>query len=88
MFPKDLLYFTEDGTHNAGVHARGVDGRFYTILESPDLPGETTGLSFTSDGKVMYIAYQTLGMLYAVWRLDGKAFGAEHLDVKYHEVSS
>jgi sugar lactone lactonase YvrE len=54
----DLLYFTEEGGKDAGVHARKRDGSFYTILESPVYNDETSGLSFSPDGKFMYIAYQ------------------------------
>jgi len=48
-----LLYFTEEGGIDAGVHARDELGRFFTIFESPVLADETTGLSFSPDGKHM-----------------------------------
>jgi 6-phosphogluconolactonase (cycloisomerase 2 family) len=82
----DLLYFTEDGDVEAGVHARDASSRFFTISQSEILPGETTGLSFSPDGRFMYVAYQDVGALFCIWRRDGKAFGGEHVDVKYHGV--
>mmetsp|Transcript_24593 Transcript_24593/g.43656 ORF Transcript_24593/g.43656 Transcript_24593/m.43656 type:complete len:661 (+) Transcript_24593:122-2104(+) len=83
-----LLYFTEEGGKDAGVHARDEQGRFFTILESPVYLSETTGLSFSPDGKHMYIAYQEDGMLYDVWREDGLPFDAQSLNVKYHNVGT
>jgi hypothetical protein len=82
-----LLYFTEEGGVDAGIHARDNHGRFYTVLESPNLPGETTGLAFSPDAKYMYMAYQDVGMLYAIWRRDGLPFDEMHLDVKYHQAT-
>eukprot|EP00980_Cylindrotheca_fusiformis_P005679 scaffold1184_cov132-Cylindrotheca_fusiformis.AAC.100 len=81
-----LLYFTEEGGKDAGVHARDQDGRFFTILESPVYNDETTGLSWSPDGRFMYIAYQFNGLLFAVWRRDGAPFHESQLDVKSHEV--
>jgi hypothetical protein len=86
--PSDLLYFTEEGGVDAGVHARDHLGRYYTILESPDYADETTGLSFTPDGRFMYIAYQHNGLLFSIWRKDGRRFSEAHLDVKYHHTTS
>lgn len=83
-----LLYFTEEGGEDAGVHARDEFGRFFTILESPFFLDETTGLSFSPDGKHMYIAYQENGVLFDVTREDGLAFDAKSLDVKYHHSIS
>jgi len=83
-----LLYFTEEGGENAGVHARDELGRFFTILESPFFNDETTGLSFSPNAKHMYIAYQETGILYDVTREDGLAFDAKSLDVKYHRSIS
>ena len=80
-----LLYFTEDGGVDSGIHARDKEDNFFTILESPVLPGETTGLAFSPDSKKIYFAYQDVGMLYVVWRRDGFAFDATHLDVKFHQ---
>jgi uncharacterized protein len=48
-----LLYFTEDGGRDAGIHARDNKGQFFTILESPYYQEETTGLSFSPDGTKM-----------------------------------
>jgi hypothetical protein len=83
-----LLYFTEEGGVNAGVHARDELGRFFTIFESPVLSDETTGLSFSPDGKHMYCAFQVNGVLYDITRSDGLSFNAKSLDVKYHSVSN
>ena len=83
----DLLYFTEEGGQDAGVHARDALGRFYTILESPIHSGETTGLAFSPNGKFLLVAYQTVGKLYLVWRRDGLPFYGDKLDVKYHEAN-
>lgn len=84
--PGDLLYFTEEGGVDAGIHARDEDGRFYTIMESPIYQDETTGLAFSPDGKHMYVAYQVNGLLFDIWREDGYSFGARTLNVKYHET--
>jgi hypothetical protein len=81
---RDLLYFTEEGGKDAGVHARDHLGRFYTVFESPDYDDETTGLAFSPDGRFLYTAYQDTGVLYAVWRIDGLPFQAQKLDVNYH----
>ena len=81
---RDLLYFTEEGGRDAGIHARDKDSRFYTFMESPLYPGETTGLSLSPDGKFMYADYQSVGLLFTLFRKDGQSFEAEHLDVKYH----
>jgi hypothetical protein len=83
--PTDLLCFTEDDSRRSGVHARDASARFFTILESRILPGETTGLSFSPDGRFMYVAYQGVRALFCIWRRDGKAFGGDHVDVKYHD---
>jgi len=82
--PGDLLFFTEEGGVNAGVHARDQQGRRFTILEGPPYTDETTGLAFSPDGKHMYIAYQHNGLLFDVWREDGRSFGGVTLNVKYH----
>jgi hypothetical protein len=80
-----LLYFVDGGV-DSGIRARNTKGRFFTIVESPILPGEAAGLAFSPDGKFMYVAYQDVGMLYAIWRRDGGLpFHATHLDVKYHQ---
>ena len=84
----DLLYFTEEGGNNAGIHARNVEGQFFSILESPVYEDETTGLAFSPNGKHMYVAYQETGILYDIWREDGLAFNAKFLNVKYHQRGS
>ena len=48
----DILYFTEEGGKDAGVHGRGPDGSFFTILEGPSYKDETSGLAFSPDGYV------------------------------------
>ena len=63
-------------------------GRFFTILESPVLTDETTGLSISPDKKHMYVAYQDNGLLFDITRQDGLTFDAQTLDVKYHSTSS
>lgn len=83
-----LLYFTEEGGKDAGIHARDQFGRFFTILESPQFVDETTGLSFSPDGKHLYVAYQENGLLFEVTREDGYPFDAKSLDVKYHNAMS
>ncbi|KAG7364397.1 DUF839 domain containing protein [Nitzschia inconspicua] len=85
---RDLLYFTEEGGVDAGVHARDEEGRFFTILESPQYIDETTGLAFSPDGKYMYVAWQVNGTLYEVRREDGLPFNARSLNVKYHNVAT
>jgi secreted PhoX family phosphatase len=80
----DLLYFTEEGGIDAGIHARDASGRFYTVLESPVYASETTGLSFSPDGIHLYVAYQDVGYLCDVWREDGLPFQGRTLNVKYH----
>ena len=82
---RELLYFTEEGGKDAGIHARDQDGRFFTILESPVYIDETTGLAFSPNGEHMYVAYQANGILFDVWRKDGLPFQARTLNVKYHQ---
>jgi hypothetical protein len=81
-----LVMFTEQGGVDAGVHARDYLGRFYAILESPVYKDETSGLSFSPDGRFLIVAYQENGLLFQVWRKDGCPFHAMHLDVKYHQA--
>lgn len=81
----ELLYFTEEGGKDAGVHARDHNGSFFTILESPVYNDETTGLSWSPDGRIMYVAYQFNGLLFAIWRRDGAPFHQSQIDVKSHE---
>lgn len=82
----DLLFFTEEGGKDSGVHARDSLGRMYTIFESPVYPDETTGLAFSPNGAHMYVAYQQTGLLFDIWREDGRAFDGRVLNVKYHKV--
>lgn len=84
----DLLYFTEEGGPNAGIHARDSDGSFFTILESHTYSDETTGLSWSPDGRFMYVAYQGNGLLFSIWRQDGAPFHQKSLDVKYHQTAA
>lgn len=83
-FVDDILYFTEEGGVDAGVHGRDSDGNFFTILESPIYKDETSGLAFSPNAKHMYIAFQENGILLDVTRLDGLTFHATTLNVKYH----
>jgi hypothetical protein len=80
----NLLYFCEERGDDNGIHARDANGWFFTILESPDWVGETSGLSFSPDGKHMYFSYQWQGLIYDVWREDGLPFYGKTLDVQYH----
>ena len=84
---ESLLYFTEDGGHVAGVHARDRFGQFFTILEGPSYTDETTGLSFSPDNKHLYVAYQDDGILFDVTRLDDLPFDGNTLNVKYHSMN-
>eukprot|EP00980_Cylindrotheca_fusiformis_P006182 scaffold1323_cov113-Cylindrotheca_fusiformis.AAC.9 len=85
---QDLVYFTEQGghDHNSGVHARDRQGRYHTVLESQAYKDTTTGLSFSPNGRFMYVAYQSAGLLFSIWRTDGYTFRAAHLDVEYHNT--
>jgi hypothetical protein len=42
----ELLYFTEEGGANAGVHMRDYLGWLYAVFESPTYDDKTTGLAF------------------------------------------
>lgn len=81
---RSILYFTEEGGKDAGVHGRDARGRYFTVLESPVYEEETAGLAFSPDGKRMYIAYQRNGVLLEVWREDGRPFYGRDVNVKYH----
>lgn len=87
-FDADLMYFTEDGGTYAGIHARNHQGKYFTILESHKYADETTGLSFSPNGKHMYVAYQDNGLLFDITRRDGLPFFARTLNVKFHHVDS
>jgi len=84
--PGDLLFFTEEQGKSAGIHARDLQDRVYTIIEGPGLIQETTGLAFSPNGKRMYVAYQKNGLLFDIWREDGHSFGGLTLNVKYHRT--
>lgn len=82
-----ILYFAEDGDGKgakAGVHGRNKAGQYFTILESHVYSDETTGLAFSPDGRHMYVAYQVTGLLFDIYRDDGKPFSANALHVKHH----
>lgn len=81
----DMLYFCEDGSQDAGVHARNTRGDFYTILSSPEFDSESTGLAFSPDNRRMYVSYQDEGKIFEISRIDNKRFGANMLDIKYHD---
>ena len=81
---QNTIYFTEDGGDYAGIHARGINGKFFTVLESHEYDDETSGMSFSPDFKHMYVAYQHNGLLYDVQRVDGHSFQVTPLNIKYH----
>ena len=83
----DMIYFTEEGGENAGVHGRNALGQFFTILEGPAYIDETTGLTFSPDGKHLYVAYQKNGILFDVTRVDQLPFQGKTLNVKYHNMA-
>ena len=83
----DILYFTEEGGKDAGIHGRGPDGRYFTILEGIQYKKETAGLAFSPDNRFMYLAFQDNGMLFEVHRMDGLPFHATSLNIKYHAVN-
>ena len=66
------------------MHARNQEGKFFTILESPDYDDETSGLAFSPDGRHLYFAFQEHGIVYDVSREDGLPFHAKTLNVRYH----
>ena len=84
--PDNLLYFCEESGSKNGVHARDTNGWYFTILESIDWGGETSGLAFSPDGKHMYFSYQHKGIIFDVWRDDGLPFHGKTLSVKYHDI--
>jgi hypothetical protein len=83
--PDSILYFCEDGATFAGVHGRDANGKFYTILTTDKILGETSGLAFSPDNRFMYVSYQEAGLVYEIRRTDGFPFGGQRLDIKYHE---
>jgi len=80
----DILYFTEDGGEDCDVHGRDSTGQFYTILKGPGFNTETTGLAFSPDARVMYVAFQGPSAIFQVQRTDGCTFGGGMVDVHYH----
>lgn len=80
----DLLFFTEEGGKDAGIHGRDATGLFFTLLESPTYIDESTGLAFSPDARHLYVAWQKNGLLFDITRLDGLPFHAKSLNVKYH----
>ena len=82
----DIMYFTEEGGKNPGVHGRDMHGRYYSILESPVYLDETSGLAFSPDARHMYFTYQVNGLLFAVTRIDGRPFSGRTLNIKYHNT--
>jgi hypothetical protein len=55
---EDVLYFTEEGGRDPGIHGRNAQGFFYTILEGPQYNDETTGLAWDPSGHHLYVAFQ------------------------------
>jgi secreted PhoX family phosphatase len=84
----DLLYFTEDGGKDAGVHARNRQNEFFTILESDYYQEETSGLAFSPDAMHMYVAYQLNGTLFDITREDGLPFNGKTLAIRYHATNA
>mmetsp|Transcript_6853 Transcript_6853/g.14963 ORF Transcript_6853/g.14963 Transcript_6853/m.14963 type:complete len:854 (+) Transcript_6853:200-2761(+) len=80
-----IVYFTESGGDDAGIHGRDGQGRYFTILESPVYKEETTGLAFSPDHRHMYLAYQMNGILFDVWRKDGLPFTGKTFNLQYHK---
>jgi len=81
---EEILYSTEEGGRDSGIHGRNPQGQFFTILESPLYQSETTGLAFSPSGKHMYVAYQENDKIFEITRKDGLPFGGRMLDVRYH----
>ena len=81
---ESIMYFTEDGGEDAGIHGRDSSGRLFTILESSIYKEETTGLAFSPDFMHMYAAYQSNGIFLDITREDGYPFNGKALNIKYH----
>jgi hypothetical protein len=91
--PAALTYFTVDGGVHATVRTTPGGGGgdwqqrqhddendWTTILYSEHKEyGESTGLSFSPNGKFMYVAYQDSGLLFEITRTDGHPFQAKTL---------
>ena len=58
---EEVLYFTEEGGNNPGVHGRSAQGFYYTILEGQQYKDETSGLAWDPSGHHLYVAYQDRG---------------------------
>jgi len=82
----DILYFCEDGGSECGVHGRNAEGMFFTVLQGNTLEmnGETTGLAFSPNKMSLYVSFQKPGKIVEVRRTDGRPFGGQRLDIKYH----
>jgi hypothetical protein len=81
----DLLYFTEEGGQMQEFIPETLLV-YFTILESHVYSDETSGLSWSPDGRFMYIAYQFNGLLFQVWRIDGAPFHQKSIDIKHHQT--
>ena len=79
------LYFCEDGASMNGVHGRDKTDQFFTVFESIDHPSETTGLTFSPDGRHMYVSFQYQpGHIFDITREDGFPLDGPTLDIIYH----
>ena len=85
---EEMVYFTENGGEDAGIHGRDSRGRYFTILESPVYKEETTGLAFSPDYMHMYLAYQMNGFVFDVTRMDGLPFNGKTFNLQYHKIES
>jgi hypothetical protein len=64
-----ILYFCEDtvnGATFAGVHGRDPDGKFYAILSTDQIRGETSGLAFSPDNRFMYVSFYAASLVYEI----------------------
>jgi hypothetical protein len=84
----EIVYFTEDGGSDAGIHGRNAEGQFFTILEAPGWGPETTGLAWDPSRKHMYMALQEDGVLFDITREDGYPFQGMTLGMRYHNQPS
>lgn len=79
-----IVYFCTDGNNPNGVLA--YDGKgYYSIVQEIDYNTETSGLAFSPDGMVMYVAFQD-NAIWQFWRADGKPF--EKADPSYIPVGA
>jgi hypothetical protein len=92
--PAFLTYLTADNEgRRPGVHARttthsdiGGQFQYLTILYSEEYDDdESTGLSFSPNGKFMYVAYRDHGVLFEIQRTDGHPFHAKPLNIMYQQ---